>query len=61
MRDFADADRIFDEFDAEKQNGLSADYGWINFNNLLCRTSGQGASSLSIVGSPRDLWAIQNK
>jgi hypothetical protein len=27
MRDFADADRIFDEFDAEKQNGLSADYG----------------------------------
>jgi hypothetical protein len=27
MRDFADVDRIFDEFDAEKQNGLSADYG----------------------------------
>jgi hypothetical protein len=27
MRDFADADRIFDESDAEKQNGLLADYG----------------------------------
>ena len=27
MRDFADADRIFDEFDAEGQKGLSADYG----------------------------------
>jgi hypothetical protein len=27
MRDFADADRIFDEFDAEKQNGLLADHG----------------------------------
>jgi hypothetical protein len=26
MRDFADVDRIFDEFDVEKQNGLSADY-----------------------------------
>jgi hypothetical protein len=27
MRDFADADRIFDESDAEKQNRLLADYG----------------------------------
>jgi hypothetical protein len=27
MRDFADVDRIFDEFDAEGQKGLSADYG----------------------------------
>jgi hypothetical protein len=27
MRDFADADRIFDEVEAEKQNGLAADYG----------------------------------
>ena len=27
MRDFADVGRIFDEIDAEKQNGLSADYG----------------------------------
>jgi hypothetical protein len=27
MRDFADVDRIFDESDAEKQNGLAADYG----------------------------------
>jgi hypothetical protein len=31
MRDFTDADRIFDEFDAEKQNRLSADYG-----RLIC-------------------------
>jgi hypothetical protein len=29
MRDFADADRIFDEAEAEKQNGQSADYGRI--------------------------------
>jgi hypothetical protein len=29
MRDFADADRIFDESDAEKQNELAADYGRI--------------------------------
>jgi hypothetical protein len=27
MRDFADVDRIFDESDVEKQNGLAADYG----------------------------------
>jgi hypothetical protein len=27
MRDFADADRIFDGFDAERQRGLSVDYG----------------------------------
>ena len=27
MRDFADADRIFDESDVEKQNRLLADYG----------------------------------
>jgi hypothetical protein len=29
MRDFADAERIFDEAEAEKQNGQSADYGRI--------------------------------
>jgi hypothetical protein len=29
MRDFADVDRIFDEVEAEKQNGQSADYGRI--------------------------------
>ena len=29
MRDFADADRIFDEVEAEKANGQSADYGRI--------------------------------
>jgi len=29
MRDFADADRIFDEVEAEKQNGQSTDYGRI--------------------------------
>jgi hypothetical protein len=29
MRDFADADRIFDEVEVEKQNGQSADYGRI--------------------------------
>ena len=29
MRDFADVDRIFDEAEAEKQNGQSADYGRI--------------------------------
>jgi hypothetical protein len=27
MRDFADADSIFDGFDAERQRGLSVDYG----------------------------------
>jgi hypothetical protein len=27
MRDFANADRIFDEFDVERQRGLSVDYG----------------------------------
>jgi hypothetical protein len=27
MRDFADVDRIFDGFDAERQRGLSVDYG----------------------------------
>jgi hypothetical protein len=32
MRDFADADRIFDEVEAEKQNGQSADYGRIICN-----------------------------
>jgi hypothetical protein len=26
MRDFADANRIFDGFDAERQKGLSVDY-----------------------------------
>jgi hypothetical protein len=29
MRDFADVDRIFDEVEAEKQNGQSTDYGRI--------------------------------
>jgi hypothetical protein len=29
MKDFADADRIFDEVEAEKQNGQLADYGKI--------------------------------
>ena len=29
MRDFADADRIFNEAEAEKQNGQSTDYGRI--------------------------------
>ena len=29
MRDFADADRVFDEAEAEKANGQSADYGRI--------------------------------
>ena len=29
MRDFADADRIFDEVEVEKQNGQSTDYGRI--------------------------------
>jgi hypothetical protein len=32
MRDFADADRIFDGFDAERQKGLSADYGKVICN-----------------------------
>ena len=29
MRDFADADRVFDEAEAEKANGQSAEYGRI--------------------------------
>jgi hypothetical protein len=32
MRDFADVDRIFDESDVEKQNGLLADYGRVICN-----------------------------
>jgi hypothetical protein len=32
MRDFADADRIFDEAEAEKVNGQAADYGRIICN-----------------------------
>jgi hypothetical protein len=32
MRDFADVDRIFDEVEAERQNGQSADYGRIICN-----------------------------
>ena len=29
MRDFANVDRIFDGFDAERQRGLSVDYGMV--------------------------------
>jgi hypothetical protein len=32
MRDFADADRVFDEVEVEKQNGQSADYGRIIYD-----------------------------
>jgi hypothetical protein len=32
MRDFADADRFFDGFNAEKQKGLSVDYGRVICN-----------------------------
>jgi hypothetical protein len=32
MKNFADADRIFDEVEAEKENGQSADYGRIICN-----------------------------
>ena len=35
MRDFADADRVFDEVEAEKQNGQLTDYG-----RIICDTFG---------------------